>query len=180
VPSFNGRRFPRGNLRHLALRLPSRYATEPRYSEPHTVAPASSPQLSTHPAMAATVAPSTAIPPGGGNGLHPLQTAPDMHHAPIAQQPQDDSSERAGRLETISRKLTLNDFKKVRTLGTGKSGHLDRAELAVEPGLPTQGRSRILSASIANDRFLLQALLPVLSWCGRPMARKLIAVKSTL
>lgn len=79
-------------------------------------------RLSTN-TMAATVAPSQAIPPG----LHPLQAAA-LRAAANAQQQQAQQPQQPPQrtfddepFDVTSRKLTLRDFVRVRTLGTGTS-----------------------------------------------------------
>lgn len=73
--------------------------------------------------MAATVAPSQSIPPG----LHPLQAAA-LRAAANAQQQQAQQPQQPPQrhfddepFDVTSRKLTLRDFVRVRTLGTGTS-----------------------------------------------------------
>lgn len=68
--------------------------------------------------MAATVAPSQHIPPG----LHPLQAAAlraAQAQRAQQQQPQQQRSVDSEPFDLTSKKLSLSDFCKVRTLGTG-------------------------------------------------------------
>jgi len=82
--------------------------------------------------MAATVAPSQSIMSSGG-GLHPLQAqglhASQRQHQHQQQQLQQQqqgqgqnqqTNEDRGSFDLSNRHLTLNDFVRVRTLGTGK------------------------------------------------------------
>lgn len=79
--------------------------------------------------MAATVAPSQSIISGGG-GLHPLQ-AQGLHAAQRQHQQQQQQLQPPGQnqqpaedvepFDVKNAHLTLNDFVRVRTLGTGKN-----------------------------------------------------------
>ncbi|KAK3935229.1 kinase-like domain-containing protein [Diplogelasinospora grovesii] len=101
--------------------------------------------------MAATVAPSNAVlPGGGGSGLHPLQAQGLASQAKQQQQQQQQAAQQhagtdGGGFELSSRKLALGDFYKIRTLGTGTFARV----VLVRPAVGTEAdRSKVYALKI--------------------------------
>lgn len=134
--------------------------------------------------MAATVAPSQSIMSGGG-GLHPLQAqglhASQRQHQQQQQQQQiqqqgqgqgqNQQPNEDGESLDLSHQqhLSLDDFVRVRTLGTGK----DLVSVRL-------WRRAVPQMWLANHVIsVAQAHLPALCWFGHRMAQKQSAVKCT-
>ncbi|KAK3394012.1 kinase-like domain-containing protein [Podospora didyma] len=101
--------------------------------------------------MAATVAASQPLAAAGGRGLHPMQAqgliaaAGGQQQYQQQQQQQHQGDEDEGGFELASRKLTLNDFHRVRTLGTGTFARV----VLVRPAHGTEAdRSKVYALKI--------------------------------